>query len=153
ARLMRCNFPSHFRNCVDYDEKAYGHDATVRARFDDSQKLNAIYVQFDRLNAAAGSRACRKTATELLEALRKDYGPNWVAKSVSTATQARATPPAAAKKQEAPKGVKNSPSNAAQESGAAAATKRWPEPPVWYGTRGGKIGLVDLCAGDDTGVV
>jgi hypothetical protein len=163
ARLMRCNFPNHFKNCIDYDDKPYGLLATVRARFDAEQKLDAVYVQFDQLGGTPGSQACRKTATAVLGRLRDEYGPNWQPKVAGAAAPGRAdakgaakTPPKDAAKAVRSKDAKTAPAKEAKSADTAmatdAATARQ-EPLVWFPVRGGKIGLIDLCAGDDTGVV
>lgn len=155
ARLMRCNFPNHFKNCVDYEDKPYGLTATVRARFDTDQKLDAIYVQFDQLDAAPGSQACRKTATAVLNRLRDEYGPNWLPKRVAARDSGPATGGAKASAGVAKAASSDQAKSAPPKDGGTAmgASTAWPEPPIWYGARGGKMGLVDLCAGDDSGVV
>jgi hypothetical protein len=159
ARLMRCDFPNHFRNCVDYDDKPYGLLATVRARFDADQKLDAVYLQFDQLVAAPGSQACRKTVTAVLGRLRDDYGPNWQPKSTGAAASGRSDAKGAAKsgaKAAPSKDAKTAPpkdakgTDAAMAADAEAARR---EPLLWFPVRGGKVGLIDLCAGDDTGMV
>jgi hypothetical protein len=159
ARLMRCDFPTHFKHCLDYDDKPYGLLATVRARFDADQKLDAVYVQFDQLAGAPGSQACRKTATAVLGRLRDDYGPNWQRKSAGAAAPGRADAKGPAKggaKAAPPKNAKNAPPKDAKGADAAMAAEAEtarPEPFVWFPAKGGKIGLIDLCVGGDTGVV
>ena len=164
ARLTRCAFPDHFKNCVEYDDKVYSQQATVRARFSPDQKLDAVFVQFDQLGAAAGSQACHKSADTLLRSLREEYGPNTEVKGVATADAkaAAAAKPKAGAKDVAPAGAvkpgatkpgaaKDAKSTASSVPADGAA--RRPDLYLWYGTRSGKIGLVDLCTNDDTGVV
>ena len=153
ARLVRCDFPNQFKNCVDYDDKVYTLPATVRGRFSPDQKLDAVYVQFDELAGAPGSQACRKTATALLGRLRDDYGPPWQAK-LSPAAEANIAANGGTKAVIKP-GAKSAPAKNAPAKGAKTAV---PPPArqdmiVWFPAKGGKIGLVDVCSGDDTGVV
>ena len=171
GRLIRCAFPDHFKNCVEYDDKALGMPATVRARFGPDEKLDAVFVQFDQLGAAADSQACRKTAVAALGRLRDEYGPSWQPKGAGAdllRTDAKgaaagnaktgAKGPAKAPPKEATKADAGKPGAAKDAKSAAGATPGDGAAPrqdlfVWFPAKSGKIGLVDLCAGDDTGVV
>jgi hypothetical protein len=162
ARLTRCAFPDHFKNCVEYDDKVYGMPATVRARFDPEQKLDAVFVQFDQLGAAEGSGACRKAGTAVLGQLRNEYGPNAPSGDMAKG-QAKAAPAAKpkdnAKTSAAPATRTTSKPGAARDGKSAAAAKpengAVPRPDLfaWFPQKGGKVGLVDLCSSDDSGVI
>ncbi|HVO15686.1 MAG TPA: hypothetical protein VMV26_10750 [Alphaproteobacteria bacterium] len=172
GRLMRCAFPDHFQNCVEYDDKAFGLPATVRARFGTDQKLDGVFVQIDQLGAAPGSQACRNAATAALKRLRDEYGPAWQPKGYAadllrlrgdakTAPTGNAKPDAKAKPQETAKTAAGKPGAANDGKGTAAAAAPARNDAetarqdlfVWFGSKSGKIGLVDQCRGDDTGVV
>ena len=159
ARLTLCAFPGHFKNCVEYDDKIYSLPATVRARFAPDRTLDAVFVQFDQLAGGQGSQACRKTADAVLRQLREEYGPDTVpkgngpadAKSAATAKakgEAKDAAKAEAAKPGAAKDAKGSASTAPADGGGHR-----PDLFVWYGARTGKIGLVDLCTNDDSGVI
>lgn len=170
GRLMRCAFPDHLPNCVEYDEKAFGQSATVRARFATDHKLDGVFVQIDQLGAAPGSQACRNTVTAVLKRLREEYGPDWQPKGYAadmlrddakTATAGAAKPAAKAKPQETAKSPVGKPNATKDGKGAAAATaparvatdSAGQDLHVWFGSKSGKVGLVDQCRDDDTGVV
>jgi hypothetical protein len=159
ARLTRCAFPDHFTNCVEYDDKVYTMPAIVRARFAPDQKLDAVFVQFDRLAGAEGSQACRKTAVAALRQLREEYGPNTTPNDSATADAKAATTAkpkgddkGAAKTGAAKPGATKDAKSSASSAPAPGAG-RSPDLFLWYGARTGKIGLVDLCTSDDSGVV
>jgi hypothetical protein len=155
AHLVRCDFPNQFKSCVDYDDKVYTLPATVRGRFSPDQKLDAVYVQFDQLTGASGSQACRKTAIALLGRLRDDYGPPWQAK-LSAAAEANMAANSGAKATVTKPGVKPAPakkSAPANDAKSAAPKLARQDVAVWFPAKSGKIGLVDVCSGDDTGVV
>ncbi|MGE5146126.1 MAG: hypothetical protein ACM3N5_05220 [Candidatus Eiseniibacteriota bacterium] len=166
ARLMRCAFPDHFKHCVEYDDKVYGMPAIVRARFAPDQKLDAVFVQFDALGGASGSEACRRTAVAVLGRLRDDYGLNTLPKPGQTAdakSAALGRPAAdgkgdakAAPKDDTKAAAKPGPAKDAKggaKTAAAGAAARRPDLFLWFPPKGGKIGLVDLCTGDDAGIV
>lgn len=166
ARLMRCAFPDHFKNCVEYDDKIYGLPAIVRARFAPDQKLDAVFIQFDALSGAPGSATCRRTAVALLGRLRDDYGPNTLPKAGATAdAKSAATGKAPADGKSRAKAASKDDAKAAAKPGATKDTKssakaatpdvaeKRPDLFVWFPPKGGKVGLVDLCTSDDTGVI
>jgi len=170
GRLTRCAFPDHFQNCVEYDDKAFGLPATVRARFGPDQKLDGVFVQYDQLGAAPGSQSCRATVTAALGRLRDEYGPYWQPKGATadalrtdakTATADKAKANGKAAPRDAAKSTAAKPGATKDGKGTAGTTapaRTEAEPArqdlfVWFGAKTGKLGLVDLCRGDDTGVV
>ena len=159
ARLMRCAFPDHFKNCVEYDDKVYGMPAIVRARFAPDQKLDAVFVQFDELGGAPGSKACRRAGTALLGRLRDDYGPYAVPKAGATASAKSTADGKSDAKAASPDRAKTSAKAGAAKDAKdakttkAGASRESPDLFAWFPPKGGKVGLVDLCSSDDTGII
>jgi hypothetical protein len=109
--------------------------------------------------------------TAALRRLRDDYGPSWQpkgyqadllrgeAKAATAKPDAKAKSDAKAKPQETAKtagkadtakdGKSAAPAGPAGVGGAATGQDLF----VWFGAKSGKLGLIDLCRGDDAGIV